>query len=185
MFGIVFCLFALTHAFALPNPERDGANTLEPVESARNLGPAESARVLGKDCSGGIFSATCLKIEAISVLEKLSAKEELQLLPGVSVVKEELKENASKAEEFAAELARALPSKPDERLDKYLLFRLGNYLDTHSVKLRLLDDSTTEEARALMGEARGKGGLGGGKKGGMGGLLAAAMMMKGQLCLSI
>ncbi|CAH2059490.1 unnamed protein product, partial [Iphiclides podalirius] len=174
MYGtIVFCLLAASTTLALPNPEsREGPANMEPVEAARNL---------GKDCSGGIFSATCLKIEAISILEKLSAKEEIQLLPGVSVVKEELKENASKAEEFAAELARALPSKPDERLDKYLLYRLGNYLDTHSVKLRLLDDSTTEEARALMGEARGKGGLGGGKKGGMGGLLAAALMMKGTM----
>ncbi|XP_049880873.1 uncharacterized protein LOC126377217 [Pectinophora gossypiella] len=137
---------------------------------------------MGKDCASGIFSPTCLKIEALSLLEKLNTKEEVNLLPGLSLVKDPSKENGSKAEEFAAELARALPSKPDERLDKYLLFRLGSYLDTHSVKLRLLDDSATEEARALIGEARGKGGvLGGGKKGGMGGLMAMALMMKGTL----
>ncbi|XP_013165482.1 PREDICTED: uncharacterized protein LOC106116267 [Papilio xuthus] len=170
---LYICSLIIGYTLALPNPEvRDGIQNNIEVES--------SARVLGKDCSGGIFSPTCLKIEAISMLEKLSSKEELQLLPGVSVVKEE-KENASKAEEFAAELARSLPSKPDERLDKYLLYRLGNYLDTHSVKLRLLDDGASEDARALMGEGRGKGGLGGGKKGGMGGLLAAALMMKGTL----
>lgn len=155
---------------ALPSPDMKAEPTVE-----------TAARAMGKDCTNGIFSATCLKIEALSILEKLSAKEELNLLPGVSLVKEESKENGSKAEEFAAELARALPSKPDERLDKYLLYRLGTYLDTHSVKLRLLDDSATEEARALIGEARAKGGvLGGGKKGGMGGLLAMAVMMKGK-----
>ncbi|CAK1594255.1 unnamed protein product [Parnassius mnemosyne] len=169
---ICFCLLSIiTYTFALPNPEvRDGLqNPIEPT--------------IGKDCSGGIFSATCLKIEAISLLEKLSSKEEVQLLPGVSVIKEEVKENATKAEEFAAELARALTSKADERLDKYLLYILGNYLDTHSVKLRLFDESTSEEARDLISEARGKRGLGGGggKKGGLGGLVAAAVMMKGTL----
>lgn len=175
-FSLCFTLVAV--AAALPNPDigrQDSANSIEPtVENA--------ARSMGKDCSSGIFSATCLKIEAISVLEKLSSKEELRLLPGVSIVKEDGKENKSKADEIAAELARSMPGRPDERLDKYLLYRLGSYLDSHSVKLRLLDDNASEEARALMGEARGKGGVlggGGGKKGGMGGLLAAALMMKG------
>ncbi|XP_045780337.1 uncharacterized protein LOC123877564 [Maniola jurtina] len=172
-FFLIFAINAVS-ALSLPNPENVELNDVEPsIES--------TARAMGKECPNGIFSATCLKIEAISMLEKLSSKDELRLLPGISVVKE-VKENGSKAEEFAAELARAMPSKPDERLDKYLLYRLGSYLDNHSVKLRLLDDGATEEARALIGEARGKGGgLGGGKKGGMGGLIAAALMMKGTL----
>ncbi|KAJ2940536.1 hypothetical protein O0L34_g6471 [Tuta absoluta] len=139
---------------------------------------------MGKDCANGIFSATCLKIEALSILEKLNAKDEVQLLPGVTLTKEPSKVNDSKADEFAAELARALPTKPDERLDKYLLYRLGSYLDSHSIKLRLLDEDTSEEARALIGEARGKGGyggFGGGKKGGMGGIVMMAAMMKGTL----
>ncbi|KAJ8715390.1 hypothetical protein PYW07_009872 [Mythimna separata] len=176
MGGLLAMGMMMKAVYALPNPEigESPKNQVEPnVESA--------ARAMKKDCTNGIFSPTCLKIEAISMLEKLSAKEELQLLPGVSVVKEATKENGSKVEEFAAELARSFPSKPDERLDKYLLYRLGNYLDTHTVKLKLLDENAAEEARALVGEARGKGGLGGGKKGGMGGLLAAGLLMKGTL----
>lgn len=169
-------LLLLSAAAALPNPE-----TKDPASNSidAKADTASVARSMAKDCSSGIFSPTCLKIEAISMIEKLSSKEELRLLPGVSIVKENDGEIGSKAEEFAAELARSLPSKPEERLDKYLLYRLGNYLDTHSVKLRLIDDSASEDARALLGEARGKGGVLGGKKGGMGGLLAAAMMMKG------
>lgn len=177
---LILSIISVASASVLPTPvlseNNIDTNNVEPSMefTARAIG-------MGKDCPNGIFSATCLKIEAISMLEKLSSKDELRLLPGISVVKES-KENDSKAEEFAAELARAMPSKPDERLDKYLLFRLGSYLDNHSVKLRLLDDGATEEARALLGEARGKGGgFGGGKKGGMGGLIAAAMMMKGML----
>lgn len=173
MFRLSFVVLIIG-ASALPNPEF--TKNVEPVPTVET-----AARAMGKDCASGIFSTTCLKIEALSVLEKLNSKEEVNLLPGLSLVKEPNKENGSKAEEFAAELARALPSKPDERLDKYLLYRLGTYLDTHSVKLRLLDDSATEEARALIGEARAKGGVlgGGGKKGGMGGLMAMALMMKG------
>ncbi|XP_028043593.1 uncharacterized protein LOC114253049 [Bombyx mandarina] len=167
----MYRMYILTLAAAvagLPNPE---PKPTEPVEATGR------AKV---DCNGGIFSPTCLKIEAISMLEKLNGKQELKLLPGVSIVKEDLKENETKPD-FAAELARALPSKPDERIDKYLLYSLGNYLDSHTVRLRLLDDGAAEEARALVGEARGKGGLGGGKKGGMGGLMAAGLLMKGTL----
>lgn len=165
MYRIAY-IFFIASVFALPNP----ATVKENVETARSF---------SKDCSNGIFSPTCLKIEAISLLEKLSSKDELRLLPGVSVVKE-TKENGSKAEEFAAELARSLPTKPDERLDKFLLYSLESYLDTHTVRLRLLDDTAAEEARSLVGEARKRGGLGG-KKGGMGGLLAAGLLMKGRL----
>ncbi|XP_059050564.1 uncharacterized protein LOC131845512 isoform X1 [Achroia grisella] len=172
MYSVLY-LTLVASAMALPNPEIRDTNKMDTIESA--------ARAMGKDCSSGIFSPTCLKIEAISMLEKLGSKDELRLLPGVSLVKE-AKENDSKSEEFAAELARSLPSKPDERLDKYLLYKLGNYLETHTVKLRLLDEGATEEARALVGDARGKGGgLGGGKKGGMGGLLAIGMLFKGTL----
>lgn len=169
----MFCvaiLASLALANALPNPDITTPEAPEAIETSRSF---------AKDCSAGIFSATCLKIEAVAILEKLNMKEDLQLLPGVSIVKEPTKDNGSKTEEFAAELARALPSKPDERLDKYLFYQLGNYLGSHTVKLRLLDDTTVEEARAMVGEARGKGGFGGGKKGGMGGLLAAGMLMKG------
>ncbi|XP_045455324.1 uncharacterized protein LOC123665006 [Melitaea cinxia] len=168
-----FLLLIVGAAAALPNPEAIDQNSIE-----TNL---ESARSLRSDCAGGIFNPSCLKIEAISLLEKLSTKDELNLLPGVSVVRE-AKDNESSAEEFASELAKIKSSKPDERLDKYLLYRLGKYLDSHSVRLKLIDDGATEEARALIGEARKGGGFGGGgKKGGMGGLMAAALMMKGTM----
>lgn len=158
---------------ALPSPDvRDS----EPITSTQ-----EAPKIVRKECIGGIFSPTCLKIEAISMIEKMNSKEELQLLPGISIIKETNGKNHTRSEDLAAEFARALPTKPDERLDKYLLFTLGNYLDTHMVKLRLLDDNAAEEAKALVGEARAKGGFGGGKKGGMGGLLAAGLLMKGML----
>ncbi|KAJ2940534.1 hypothetical protein O0L34_g6471 [Tuta absoluta] len=168
MHKIILLHFVVVTALANPVVQ----NELPKVETA--------ARAIGKDCANGIFSATCLKIEALSLLEKLNTKEEVKLLPGLSLTKEPSKDNESKADEFAAELARSLPSNPDERLDKYLLYRLGSYLDSHSVKFKLIDNQVTEQARAMIGEARKDGGMGGGgKKGGMGGLMMMAAMMKG------
>ncbi|XP_063389187.1 uncharacterized protein LOC134674973 [Cydia fagiglandana] len=106
----------------------------------------------------------------------MNNKDEVTLLPGVTLVKDAI-ENG-KAEAVAKELAKSLPSNPDERLDKFLLYRLGTFLDTHSVKLRLLDEDTAEEAKSMLGEARGRKPFGMGKKGGMGGVMAMAMMMK-------
>lgn len=127
-----------------------------------------------KDCSNGIFSPTCLKLGVISMMEKLNGKDEVALIPGVSLVKDK------DAKTEAVDFARAMSAEPEERLDKYLLYHVGNFLDTHSVKLRLLDESAVAEARSMMGEGRAKNPLSiGGKKGGMGGLIAMAMMMKG------
>lgn len=177
MFRLLFCVVLfVTSVFGIPNPEIKEivSNTIEEPKPA-----VSSARAIAKVCLNGFLSPACLKIEAVALLEKLSTKEELPILPGISVIREARNDNV-KSEEFAAELARSLPSKPEERLDKYLLYRLGNYLDTHSIKVRLMDDSVTGEARALVDEARGKNPLGG-KKGGLGGLMAAALMMKGML----
>lgn len=171
MFTIILAsVVTIICANAAPNPEEKP--TLE-----------TAARIMGKDCTKGIFSPTCLKIGVISLLEKVNNKDEVTLLPGVSLVKD-TSENG-KAEAVAVELAKSLPSNPDERLDKFLLYHLGTFLDTHSVKLRLLDDDTAEEAKTMLGEARARGPFRMGKKGGMGGLIAMAMMMKGKFYLYI
>lgn len=149
----------------MPNPETTEATV------------TTAARALKKDCTNGIFSPVCLKLGAISMLERLNGKDEVALIPGVSLVKEG---GDPKAEAVAAELARSM-SEPEERLDKVLLYHIGTFLDTHAVKLRLLDNSAVEDARSMISEGRGKNPLSmGGKKGGMGGLIAMAMMMKGK-----
>ncbi|XP_030037385.1 uncharacterized protein LOC115452902 [Manduca sexta] len=166
MFKVTIIIVALGCVVALPNPDNAEAKS-------------DKTRALKKECANGILNPTCLKIGAISLIEKLNTKEELALIPGVSLVRDG--EGNPKFESVTAELARSLSSEPDERLDKFLLYNVGTFLDTHSVKLKLADASAVEEARSLVSEGRGdKGGMGmGGKKGGMGGLMAMAMMMKG------
>ncbi|XP_052745041.1 uncharacterized protein LOC112052964 [Bicyclus anynana] len=143
-------------------------------------------RSLHKECNNGI-SAKCLKIHVLSFLEDLSSRDELNLLPGLSIVKENIT-NITSPEEMAAELSRQFPGKPEEKLNRFLLYRLQNYLDGHSLRYRLLDTETSKEAldmakgeREFVGRKKDGGGLGGGKGGGGGALLAAALMMKGTL----
>lgn len=153
----VLILVIVSSAFALPNPEE--ANTVDKVH------------IVKKDCGSGILSVTCLKHGAIAMLEKLNNKDEVALIPGVSLVKDNRKSNY---DEVANDLARSFSSDQENKLDKSLLYHLGSFLDSHSVKLRLLDDNAVEEAKTAMEEGRGRK-----KKGGMGALFAMAAMMKG------
>lgn len=146
-----------------------------------------SGRSLHKECSGGSLSAKCLKIHALSFIEDLGSRDELSLLPGLSIVKENLSSISPSPEEMAAELSRQFPGKPEEKLNRFLIYRLQDYLDNHSLKYKLLDPQTSKEAMEMakgdkeaIGRKHGGGGGGIGGKGG-GALLAAAMMMKGNM----
>jgi hypothetical protein len=144
-----------------------------------------SGRSLQKEC-GSLLSSKCIKIHVLSFLEDLSSRDELALLPGLSIVKENLTDTSPSPSEIAAELSRQFPGKPEEKLNRYLMYRLKSYLDGHSLKYKLLDPETAKEAMdmakgdvSVARKGGGGGGFGGGKGGG-GALLAAAMMMKGK-----
>lgn len=146
-----------------------------------------TGRSLHKECTGVNLSAKCLKIHVLSFIEDLSSRDELSLMPGLTIVRENQTSGTPSPEEMAAELSRQFPGKPEEKLNRFLLYRLQDYLDGHSLKYKLLDPQTTKEAMNIakgdtevVGRGKGGGGgLGGGKGGG--GLLAAAIMMKGKL----
>ncbi|CAG9138542.1 unnamed protein product [Plutella xylostella] len=165
----LFISILLPCVLALPDP---GTKDSE-VPKLRNK--TDPARSVWKDCANGIFNPSCVKISAITLLEGLNNKDEIHLLPGVSVVKES---SATEAPEDMLAFAKSLPV--EDKLDKFFIYRLGNYLDTHSLRLKLVDDNVMREARSMVGEARRKDPLGG-KKGGLGVILAMAMMMKGML----
>lgn len=150
--------------------------------------PDNSATILSKDC-GKSYSAKCLKLDVVSFLDRLSEKDDLGLLPGVSVVKD-----ASTTEipssEMMANLARDFPHDADKRLDAYLIHKVGSYLNNHAISIKLFDPRTFEAARSFNDETLNRLGLigdknfeaGRGKKDkGMGSLMAGLMMMKGTL----
>jgi hypothetical protein len=152
-----------------------------------------AGRSLHKDCNN-IFSAKCIKIYALSFLEDMSSHDEYALLPGLSIVKENLTDTSPTPEQIAAELSRQFPGNSDEKLNRYLMYRLRSYLDGHSLRYKLLDPETAKEAMDMVkgdvSVARKGGGIGGGgggkggKGGGSGMLIAAALMMKGEKSLT-
>lgn len=167
----------------------EGSDPNAIVDVVRNVSNNSEriGRTLHKECNS-LLSSKCLKIHVLSFLEDLSSRDELHLLPGLSIVKENGTGNTPSPEEMAAELSRQFPGKPEEKLNRFLLYRLQDYLDGHSLRYKLLDSETTKEAldvakggdESTARKKGGGGGLGGGKGGGGGALLAAALMMKGK-----
>ncbi|XP_033340485.1 DUF1676 domain-containing protein Osi16 [Megalopta genalis] len=150
--------------------------------------PETLASTLNKDC-GKSYSATCLKLDVVSFLDRLSEQEDISILPGVSVIKENGSANLP-ASEVVANLARDFPNDVEKRLDAYLVHKVGSYLNSHSISIKLFDPRTFEAARSFNEETLAQLGLGGTKdvgtgrkkdKGGYGGLMAGLMMMKGTL----
>ncbi|XP_055618781.1 uncharacterized protein LOC129763584 [Toxorhynchites rutilus septentrionalis] len=121
------------------------------------------------------YSVTCLKLDIVSFLERISDQNEYNIVSGVSVVKDADK-NITKTSEIIAEVSRIFPTDPNKRLDEFLIMRLNDYLRSHSLRLKLMDKETVANARALF-ESRKKHN----KKGHFHSMMAAAMMMKGTL----
>lgn len=124
-------------------------------ESAESL-----ASGLSKDC-GKSYSATCLKLDVVSFLDRLSEQEDISILPGVSVIKENGTANVP-ASEVVANLARDFPNDVEKRLDAYLVHKVGSYLNSHSISIKLFDPRTFEAARNFNEETLAQLGLGGG-----------------------
>ncbi|XP_058839444.1 uncharacterized protein LOC131694922 [Topomyia yanbarensis] len=119
------------------------------------------------------YSVTCLKLEIVSFLERISDQSEYNLMSGVSVVRDS-DSNVTKTAEIIAEVSRIFPKDPNKRLDEFLIVKLNDYLKSHSLRLKLMDGEAMEKARDLFEGRKGKKG----KKGGLEAMIAAAMMMK-------
>lgn len=107
--------------------------------------PETLSSTLSKDC-GKSYSTTCLKLDVVSFLDRLSEQDDLGILPGVSVVKENASIDVS-ASEVVANLARDFPNDVEKRLDAYLVHKVGSYLNSHSISIKLFDPKTFEAAR--------------------------------------
>ncbi|XP_012228113.1 uncharacterized protein Osi16 [Linepithema humile] len=148
--------------------------------------PENLASNLNKDC-GKSYSATCLKLDVVSFLDKLSEQQDIGILPGVSVVKENSSTDVPTSE-VVANLARDFPDV-EKRLDAYLVHKVGSYLNSHSISIKLFDPKTFEAARSFNEDALAQLGLGGSqnvetgrkKDKGNGALMAGLLMMKGTL----
>ncbi|KAF7279553.1 hypothetical protein GWI33_007072 [Rhynchophorus ferrugineus] len=150
---VVFGVLAITTSFANENP-----------------------KTFTKNCNSA-YSLTCLKLDLVSWVDKLNEDDDYNVLPGVSIVKENNTASTNTAE-LVAELGREFPDDPEARLDAFLMKKVTGFINNHSIKLNFWKEQEGEARRR-----GGGGGFGGGKGGGggMGYLLAAGAMMKGTL----
>lgn len=146
----VICLFSI---IGLVNSEINHRTSNQIVQETH--GNFDEA--IKKDCSKS-YNVTCLKLDIVSFVDKISEEKYLGVLPGVLVVKENISSESSPSD-VVANLARSFPNDMDKRLDAYLLHKIGTYLNTHSISIKLFDEKTFEAARNLNNDLSGHFGL--------------------------
>jgi hypothetical protein len=139
------------------------ANSWRAFEGTRNHIPLSAGDTIKKIMSKGCahrYTLTCLKLDVVSLVDRLSETDKYQLLPGVIVVRDNSSaENGSDDEESAtsrkfpvdlvASLARDYPNDVDSRLDAFLIRKVGQYLNSHSITVKLFDEESFARARQL------------------------------------
>lgn len=75
------CKYAQAASVQATEPAPVEMETLHPPKQASSMSPNE--------CETSSFSWMCLKIEFVKIMERLAEQQELNVLPGVSVVKDE------------------------------------------------------------------------------------------------
>ncbi|CAG9860642.1 unnamed protein product [Phyllotreta striolata] len=129
-------------------------------------------RSLGKDC-GKSYSLTCLKLDIVGWVDGLNEKGDINVIPGVSILRENYNTTANTAD-IIADIGREFPNNPDARLDAFLLKKVQSFMESHSLKLNFAEE--VEDENAVTGRKKKKGG-----DGGMQMMLAFAGMMKSTL----
>lgn len=94
------------------------------------------------------YSLSCFKLDCVNFLENLSKREDLAILPGVSLVKQNEAVEPPIAE-VVGNLARAFPNDVDGRLDAYLVHKVKSFLSNHAISIRLFDPKAMEAARSI------------------------------------
>lgn len=129
---------------------------------------ANSANKLKKDCENN-YSTTCLKLDVVSLIEKIGEQRSLPITSGITIEKENGSESGrANTADLVSELAREFPNDAEARLDAFLMKKVTGYLNSHSIKFKLFDDQAVVSARKK-------------DKGGLGAIMAAILMMKGTL----
>lgn len=101
-------------------------------------------KVVTKGCSHR-YTTTCLKLDVVGFVDRLSTTENYQIIPGIVIVKEN--NTAKFPPEMAAALAKEHPNDIDARLDAFLVKRVAQYLNSHSVNFKLFDPENYASAR--------------------------------------
>lgn len=102
-------------------------------------------KTIKKDCDKS-YTLTCLKLDIVTFVDKLSSENNFRIIPGISVVKEN-STSVPTTSDIVNNLSRSFPNDADKRLDGYVLHKIGDYLSSHSISIKLFDQKTFEAAR--------------------------------------
>ena len=103
------------------------------------------------------YSLMCLKLDILSLIDKLStSNKEFNIASGITLVREN-NPNKTQTSKIVSELARAFPDSPEKRLNGFLVAKIQDFLQSYSLKLKLM----SEDSEGVVAESR-KGGGGGG-----------------------
>lgn len=94
------------------------------------------------------YGLSCFKLDCVNFLDNLSKREDVAILPGVSLVQQNNSAEPPIAE-VVGNLARAFPNDVDRRLDAYLVHKVNSYLNNHAISIRLFDPKAAEAARSI------------------------------------
>ncbi|CAB3361404.1 Hypothetical predicted protein [Cloeon dipterum] len=149
-------------------------------------------KALLKKCAHA-YTASCLKMDLVSYVERVARQHTFQIMPSVSMVLHESEAEAtgrsggSESVESVMEAVAQDSDAAENRLDGLLVDRMSRYLDTHAISVRLFDEATLAKIRKVGQDVAEKyahlaaqSGRGKDKKGG-GALLMGLMMMKATL----
>lgn len=113
-----------------------------------------------KDC-GDKEIFLCMKMRALTFVDRALRKPEISIADGVSLVKNENEESVRSLGARAlseSELDNTLPQNEEEKdtqVESLLVDRVARFLSSHTLQLKVPDSSITEMRRSL-DEARGK-----------------------------
>lgn len=111
------CLIVLLITGLVADAEEDATKKPQKLDQR-----AEFKKSLAKNCAGS-YSMTCLKLDIVSWVDRLSDRGDYDILPGVSVVRENGSARANTAD-LVTEVAREFPNDADARLNAYLLKKI-------------------------------------------------------------
>jgi Protein of unknown function (DUF1676) len=117
--------------------------------------PSETKGNLKLKCDTS-YSLMCLKLDILSLIDKISTTNtEFNLASGVTLVREN-NPNKTQNSKIVSELARAFPDSPEKRLNGFLLAKVQDFIQSYSLKLKLMSDDSTGIFESRKGGGGGK-----------------------------
>lgn len=115
---------------------------LSTAATSNNDIPSETKGNAKLKCDSS-YSLMCLKLDILSLIDKISTTNtEFNIASGVTLVREN-NPNKTQNSKIVSELARAFPDSPEKRLNGFLAAKIQDFVQSYSLKLKLISDDST------------------------------------------